>query len=101
MKVPSLDVLIRNTMKDERRNHELTMDLVLEKVQGKTRDVFGLLSRVWTYLQKVTSTYHEDEGESIQVDLDLLVSHIQKTVLIIAQALNTMTYHKNLTPCPL
>ena len=34
MKVPSLDVFIRNTMKEECRNHELTMDLVLEKVQG-------------------------------------------------------------------
>ena len=28
-----------------------------------------------------------------QVDLDLLFTYIQKTVLILAQALNTMTYH--------
>ena len=92
MKVPSLDVFIRDTMKEERRNHELTMDSVLEKVQGKTRDIFSPLSRVWTYLQEVTSSDHEDEDESIQVDLDLLLTHIQKTVLILAQALNTMTY---------
>ena len=94
MKVPSLDVFIRDTMKEERRNHELTMDSVLEKVQGKTRDIFSPLSRVWTYLQEVTSSDHEDEDESIQVDLDLLLTHIQKTVLILAQALNTMTYHR-------
>ena len=50
MKVPSLDVFILDTMKEERRNHELIMDLDLEKVQGKTRDVFGPLARVWTYL---------------------------------------------------
>ena len=54
MKVCSLDVLIRDTMTEERRNHELKMDSVLEKVQGKTTDVFGLLSRVWTYLEEVT-----------------------------------------------
>ena len=44
MKVPSLDVFIRDTMKEECRNHELTKRSVLEKVQGKTRDVFGRLS---------------------------------------------------------
>ena len=94
MKVPSLDVFIRDTMKEERRNHELTMDSVLEKVQGKTRDVFSPLSRVWTYLQEVTSSDHEDEDKSIQVDLHILLTHIQETCFILAQALNTMTYHR-------
>ena len=94
MKVPSLDVFMQDNTKEERQNHELIMDLVLEKVQGKTRDVFSPLSRVWTYLQEVTSSDHEDEDESIQVDLDLLLTHIQKTVLILAQALNTMTYDR-------
>ena len=94
MKVPSLDVFKQDTMKEERRNYELTMDLVLEKVQGKTRDVLGPLSRVWAYLQEVTSSDHEDEHESIQVDLDLLFTHIQKTVLILAPPLNTMTYNR-------
>ena len=70
------------------------MDSVLEKMQGKTRDVFGSLSRVWTYLQEVTSSDHEDEYELTQFDLDLLLTQIQKTVLILAQALNTMTYHR-------
>ena len=65
------------------------MASVLEKVQGKTRDVFGPLSRVWTYLQEVTSSDHEDEDESIQIDLDILLTYIQKTVLILAQALHT------------
>ena len=36
IKVPSLDVFIRDTMTEERRNHELTMDSVSKKVQGKT-----------------------------------------------------------------
>ena len=93
MKVPSLDVFIRDTMKEERRNHELTLDSILENVQDKTRDVLGPLSRVWAYLQEVTSD-HEDEDGSIQVDLDLLLTHIQKTILILTQALNTMTYHR-------
>ena len=70
------------------------MDSVLEKVQGKTRDVFGPLSRVWTYPQEVTSSYHEDEDDSIQIDLDPLLTHIKKPVLILVQALNTMTYHR-------
>ena len=98
MKAPSLDVFIPDTMKEERRNHELTMDSVLEKVQGKTRDVFSPLSRVWTYSQEVTSSYHEDEDESIQIDLDLLLTHIQKPVLILVQALKRLTIY-DLTPC--
>ena len=93
MKVPSLDVLIRDTMKEEHRNHELTMVSFGESTI-QTKDVFGPLSKVWTYLQEVTSSNHEDEDESIQVDLDHLLIHIQKTVLILAQALNTMTYHR-------
>ena len=52
-------------MKEERRNHDLTMALVLEKVRGKTRDAFGPLSRIWAYLQEMTSSDHEDEDESI------------------------------------
>ena len=100
MKVHSLDVFIRDTMKEERRNHELTKDSILEKVQEKTRDAFGALSRVWTYLQEVTSSDYEDEDESIQVDLDLLLNHNQKTVLILAQALNTITYHRRFNALP-
>ena len=42
----------------------------------------------------MTSSDHEDEDESIQVYLGLSLTHIQKTVLILAQALNTMTYHR-------
>ena len=30
MKVPSLDVFIQDTMKEDQRNHELTMNSVLE-----------------------------------------------------------------------
>ena len=42
----------------------------------------------------MTSSDHEDEDESIQVYLGLSLTHIQKTVLILAQALNNMTYHR-------
>ena len=70
------------------------MDSVLEKVQDKTRDIFGPLSRVWTYLQEMTSSDHKDGDNSMQADLDLLLTHIQEKVLILAKALNTMTYHK-------
>ena len=55
-----------------------------------------VLSRVWTYLQRVKSSDPEDEDESVQVDLDLLLTHIQKTALILAQALKTMTYYKSI-----
>ena len=44
----------------------------------------------------MTSPDPEAEDESIQVDLDLLLTHIQKTVLILAQALNTMSYYKTI-----
>ena len=42
----------------------------------------------------MTSSDHGNEDESIQVDLDLLFTNIQKAVLILAQALNTMAYHR-------
>ena len=78
MKVPSLDVFRRDIMKEKRRNHKLTMDSVLEKMQGKIRDVLGPLSRILTYLQQIVSPDHEDKDESIQVNLDLLLTHMQK-----------------------
>ena len=51
-------------------------------MQVKTRDVFGPLSRVWTYLQEVTFSDHENEDESIQVDLDLSEngSHLSSSI---------------------
>jgi len=43
--VPHLDEFIKEIMKDERKNNEILVDSVLEKVQNNTRDVFGPISR--------------------------------------------------------
>ena len=80
-------------MKEERKSNELTMDSVLEKVQSKTREVFGPLSRAWMELQQLTEEGDEN-GDPVRVDLYLLLSHTKKFVLVLSQALNTMTYHR-------
>ena len=58
MKLPSLDVFIRDTMKEEHWNYELTMDSVLEKYKTKLEmylihyQEFGLTYKRWPLLIK-------------------------------------------------
>ena len=92
-KVKVMDEFLKGIMKDKMKSNEIILDSILEKVQKKTRDIFGPLARMWDYLENVVKK-PSDEGESVSVNLEGLLSYTQQTVLVLGQALNTVSYHR-------
>ena len=92
-KVKVMDEFFKGIMKDKKKSNEILLDSILEKVQKKTRDIFGPLARMWDYLENVVKT-PSDEGESVSVNLEGLLSYTQQTVLVLGQALNTVSYRR-------
>ena len=59
--VDHLDELLREIMKDEKKSNERLFDSVLEKVQSKSRDVLGPLSKMWLYLHETMKAGSREE----------------------------------------
>jgi len=66
--VHHLDEFLRDIMKDEKKSNEILFDSVLEKVQGKSRDVLGPLSKMWLYLHETMKA--GSRGESVDIDVE-------------------------------
>ena len=62
----------------------------MEKTQHKARDVFGPLTRIWSYIENIITS----KGETVEVDLHKILEYTQQTVLLLGQALNTISYHR-------
>lgn len=60
------DNFMRDIKKDKKRSNELLVENVFKKVHSKTLDVYGLLARMWSYLQDINS-FRDD---NINVDND-------------------------------
>ena len=72
------------------------MDMVLEKVESKARDVFAQLSKMWMYLNKIvkTGSGENDSNEPVEIDIEEVLKYTQQTVLLLGQTMNTITYHR-------
>ena len=68
--VNRLDNFMRDILKDKKRSNELIVENVLEKVHSKTRDVYGLLAKMWSDLEDINSS----RDGSINVDNDTLLT---------------------------
>ena len=88
-----MDEFLKGIMKDKKKSNEILLYSILEKVQKNTRDIFGPLARMWDYLENVVKK-PSDEGESVSVNLEGLLSYTKQTVLVLGQALNTVSYHR-------
>ena len=68
------------------------MDNTLEKVQDKVLDILGLLSKLWLMIEQVNSG--SASGSSSTVEMDTVLELLEKTVLLIGQCNNTITYER-------
>ena len=89
--VHRLDSFMKEILKEKRKRTELSMESVLEKLQAKTREVYGPLARVWSYLEDL----NESRDTSVEVDINSLLDCTQKTVLLLlSQAINSILYQR-------
>ena len=67
--------------------NETAVDLLLEKVQQKIANVMGPLARVWKALEDVK--YYL----TLTLSLGEVATNLEKTVLLLGQAFQAVTYH--------
>ena len=64
----------------------------MEKLQRKTVDVMGPLSKLWNILEGAKGA----EEDAVQISINDLLHYVEQTVLLLGQSSNAITYHRRL-----
>ena len=90
--VKKLDDFLREILKEKRKTNEQNIENVLEKLQRKTVDVMGPLSKLWNILEGAKGA----EEDAVQISINDLLHYVEQTVLLLGQSSNAITYHRRL-----
>ena len=77
-------------LKDKRKQKDLDMDGTFKKIQSKNAFVVGPLSKLWMLVEELSRS----KEKQIPIDLDDIRTYIEKTVLLLAQTSNYITYFR-------
>ena len=86
--VKTLDDFVKDIFKDKKKLKDLDFGNVLAKIQSQNRSIMGSLSNIWT----AAGSARLSQEYSVNVDL-------KKTVLLLGQALNSISYSDGFTCC--
>ena len=87
-----LDNFLRDILNEKRRINEQNIENVLEKLQRKTVDMMGSLSKLWNILEGAKGS----EEDAVQISINDLLHYVEQTVLLLRQSSNAITYHRRL-----
>ena len=90
--VKKLDDFLRDILKEKRKTNKQNIENVLEKLQRKTVDVMGPLSKLWNILEGAKGA----EEDALQISINDLLHYVEQTVLLLKQSSNAITYHRRL-----
>ena len=90
--VKKLDNVLRGISKEKRKTSEQSVKNVLEKLQRKTVDVMGPLSKLWNILEGAKGA----EEDAMQISISDLLHYVEQTVLLLGQSSNAITFHRRL-----
>ena len=90
--VKKLDNVLRGISKEKRKTSEQSVRNVLEKLQRKTVDVMGPLSKLWNILEGAKGA----EEDAVQISISDLLHYVEQTVLLLGQSSNAITFHRRL-----
>ena len=79
-------------MKEKRKANKQNIENVLEKLQRKTVDVMGPLSKLWNILEGAKGA----EEDAVQISISDLLHYVEQTVLLLGQSSNAITFHRRL-----
>ena len=88
--VKTLDDFVKDILKDKKKQKDLDFDNVLEKIQGRNRSAMGPLSKIWTAVESARLS----QEDSVEVDLKEIEEFVEQTVLLLGQALNSISYYR-------
>ena len=90
--VKKLDDYLQELLKQKKRPQDIAIDNTLEKVQDKVLDIMGPQSKLWVMVEQVNPG--SASGSSSTVEMDTVLELLEKTVLLIGQYNNTITYKR-------
>ena len=88
--VKKLDDYLQELLKQKKRPQNIVTGNPLEKVQDKVLDITRSLSKLWVMIVQGNS----GRGSSSTVEMDTVLELLEKTVLLIGQCNNTITYER-------
>ena len=89
--VKTLDDFVKGVLKDKKKQKDVDFDNVLEKAQGRNRSVMGPLLKIWTAVESARLS----QKDSVEVDLKEIQEFVEQTVLLLGQALNSISYYRS------
>ena len=88
--VKKLDDFLKDLLKEKKKTNEQNIENIFEKLQNKTRDVMGLLAKLWKFLEDTKQA----EDEVVQISVNELLFYVEQIVLLLEQSSNAITYHR-------
>ena len=86
--VKELDHFVRDILKDKRKQKDLEMDGIFEKIYSKKTCVTSPLSKLWMLEEEA----RRSKEKQIPIDLGNIRAYIEKKVLLLGQTSNYITY---------
>ena len=86
--VKKLNDVLQELLKQKKRPQGISIYNTLEQVKDKALDIMGPLSKLWVIVEQVNS----GSSCSSTVEMDTVLKLLEKTVLLIVQCNNTITY---------
>ena len=88
--VKKLDDYLQELLKQKKRPQNIVTGNLLEKVQDKVLDITRSLSKLWVMIVQGNS----GRGSSSTVEMDTVLELLEKTVLLIGNLINSITYER-------
>eukprot|EP00112_Aurelia_sp_Birch-Aquarium-sp1_P019803 Seg4970.3 transcript_id=Seg4970.3/GoldUCD/mRNA.D3Y31 product="hypothetical protein" protein_id=Seg4970.3/GoldUCD/D3Y31 len=85
-----LDDFFKELLEEKKKRSELFWDSNLERMQQKTLNVFGPLSKVWMTLEEANNA----KDDKVEIPLEDLTTSLEHSVMLLGQAVNSMTYQR-------
>ena len=90
--VKKLDDFIKDLLREKKKTNEQNLENIFEKLQNKTRDVVGLLAKLW----KILEDAKQAEDEAVQFSVNELLFYVDQIPLLLGQSSSAITYHRKL-----
>ena len=74
--VKKLDHFLKDLLKEKKKTNEQNLQNIFEKLQNKTRDVMGPLTKLW----KILEDAKQAEDEAVQISVNELLFYVAQIV---------------------
>ena len=85
-----LDDFVCDIFEDKPKQKYLDLDVTFEKIKPKNTCVMGCLSKLWVLVEEACIS----KEKQVPIDLDSIRAYIEKTVLLLSQTSNYITYFR-------